>query len=337
MKNQRQFLYSIHYLRGLAILIIIAGHVMGFDKWDMTNEVSKAAVNLIMGGTAIFVMISGYMFNHVFSDNFNYKKFLIKKFRNVYLPFVVMSSIFLLRRYLKGMNVNVESVLHHLISGQWVVGYWYIGFAMLLFLFAPVYKYFEKISFVNQIFLMLILFVFSVFIARPTESISQFHSLLYYTPFYLLGMFISQHRQVVLTFLMSYKYLFLTLALITAGFQAGFEEELGNYHHDFVLDSGVDYMLIQKLFLCLFFIGFFQKFENRRLLILDRIGVTSFALYFLHPFFLYLYYDFIRVHMPTGNVFIFLLLWLTIALSSYGFAILLKRIFGKRSAYFIGW
>ncbi len=66
MKNQRQFLYSIHYLRGLAILIIIAGHVMGFDKWDMTNEVSKAAVNLIMGGTAIFVMISGYMFNHVF-------------------------------------------------------------------------------------------------------------------------------------------------------------------------------------------------------------------------------------------------------------------------------
>jgi len=51
-------LVSFDYFRGVAILFIVAGHSYG--PWGINTLPEKILSNLITGGTALFVFISGF-------------------------------------------------------------------------------------------------------------------------------------------------------------------------------------------------------------------------------------------------------------------------------------
>jgi peptidoglycan/LPS O-acetylase OafA/YrhL len=58
------FLNSFNYFRAIAILLIVAGHsyeIAGINIYNL-NFFEKLAVNLISGGTTLFVFISGFLF-----------------------------------------------------------------------------------------------------------------------------------------------------------------------------------------------------------------------------------------------------------------------------------
>ena len=49
--------------------------------------------NVLTGGTALFVFISGFMFHHVFFDSFKYQKFVMAKVKNVLVPYLILASL----------------------------------------------------------------------------------------------------------------------------------------------------------------------------------------------------------------------------------------------------
>lgn len=85
VKPKREMLNYINVFRGLAILLILAGHTMQIgEKGSWINNIS---FEVFAGGTALFIFISGFLFQHL-SAKFEYKNYLSKKWTNVILPYM---------------------------------------------------------------------------------------------------------------------------------------------------------------------------------------------------------------------------------------------------------
>jgi len=62
MENKKKsFLNYINAFRGLAILLIIAGHTMQFGESSSLIHIINC--ELICGGTTLFIFISGFLFH----------------------------------------------------------------------------------------------------------------------------------------------------------------------------------------------------------------------------------------------------------------------------------
>lgn len=84
-KVKKPILNYINVFRGLAILLILAGHTMQIgEASSLTRAVSR---EIWAGGTVLFVFIAGFLFEYL-SHKFEYKDYLSKKWTNVILPYI---------------------------------------------------------------------------------------------------------------------------------------------------------------------------------------------------------------------------------------------------------
>ena len=70
----------INVFRGLAILLIVAGHTMQFGEAGSLTE--RLSFEVFCGGTALFIFISGFLFQHL-SAKYEFKNYMSKKWTNV--------------------------------------------------------------------------------------------------------------------------------------------------------------------------------------------------------------------------------------------------------------
>lgn len=85
-KVKKPILNYINVFRGLAILLILAGHTMQMGKAEsLTRAISR---EICAGGTVLFVFIAGFLFEYL-SHKFEYKDYLIKKWTNVIMPYII--------------------------------------------------------------------------------------------------------------------------------------------------------------------------------------------------------------------------------------------------------
>ena len=84
-------LVAFDYFRGVAILFIVAGHSYG--PWVIDSFGERVLANIISGGSTLFVFISGFFFHFVFYEKFNFREFLKKKAKYVFLPYLTLSVI----------------------------------------------------------------------------------------------------------------------------------------------------------------------------------------------------------------------------------------------------
>ncbi|NCU33707.1 MAG: hypothetical protein EOM23_12420, partial [Candidatus Moranbacteria bacterium] len=194
----KQRLIHLDYFRALAILVIIAGHTYG--HWQIDANWEKNLVNLITGGTAFFVFISGFFFQTLFIKNFEYSTFLIKKSKILLIPYLVLSIPFLLLLYwefghipntyqLPDYLLNDFSLgFMRLITGATFSAFWYIPFIMGIFVLSPLFIAFSKLNPIIMLSLLLILFLGAGFIHRPDNWIIRnadlLQSLIYFSGFY---------------------------------------------------------------------------------------------------------------------------------------------------------
>lgn len=84
-KVKKPILNYINVFRGLAILLILAGHTMQMgEAGSLTRAVSR---EIWAGGTVLFVFIAGFLFEYL-SHKFEYKDYLSKKWSNVIKPYL---------------------------------------------------------------------------------------------------------------------------------------------------------------------------------------------------------------------------------------------------------
>ena len=77
--KKTKILNYINVFRGLAILLIVAGHTMQFGSiGSLTHKIS---MEVFTGGTALFIFISGFLFQHL-SYKYEFKNYMKKKWTN---------------------------------------------------------------------------------------------------------------------------------------------------------------------------------------------------------------------------------------------------------------
>lgn len=346
------FLNSINNFRAIAILFIVAGHCFYISNIEFGDFWGPIVYNLINGGTVFFVFISGFLFHHLFYRKYEFNSFLKAKFKRLFLPYTILSFFPILLCFKFKPNYWNDSpsitsgilyeyflpTLKYFISGEHMVAYWYIPFAMLLFLCSPLHIAYIKLKLKIQVGIVVLLFLVSSLIHRPSEFLMVFHSLLYFTPVYLFGILCSIHKESIYLKLKGKDLVLLSSALGFAALEVYFGNK-GNYFKEFLVFNGIDLMLFQKTLLCLFFMVWLHRYEHFSSKYVNSIATTSFTIFFLHGYFLWVlnytknYFDIQFTYPWIAYLSISLFLLLISAWTS----LIVKKLLPKYSRYIIGY
>ncbi|MDD1792038.1 acyltransferase [Enterovibrio sp. ZSDZ42] len=349
------FLQSIHNYRAVAIIAIVMSHSYVYGLEDTTGIISVIKT-ILTGCTALFVFISGYMFHHIFYKRFEYKKFMKGKFQRIIVPYLILSTFAIILVYIiksgfyssspeySGIvffspeDSSLSTAIKYYLTGRMLTAYWYIPFAILLFLASPLHFKFIKLSKNTQIFTIAAFSLISVFLHRSYENINPLQMFVYYTPFYLIGIYFSLYREEINKHCTQKGVIFLSAAILLAFYQYTQGHE-GSYTKNFFEYGGIDIMFFQKMFLStgLYFILEAFVFKTK---LTDIISDTSFAIFFIHPWVLTTIkrLPFLE-HPESTNVPYYLVTCLVVISLSVLISIALNRILtGKiKSRYIIGY
>ncbi|MDG1771864.1 MAG: acyltransferase [Oceanicoccus sp.] len=336
-------LYYFENFRALAILLIVFAHC--YYGWDRNLSYEKLISNAIDGGTILFVFISGFFLHRVFyRRGIVYKDFIRKKFVAVGVPFIVMSFLYMFLFWVVTGNVPThhtfeeysmsEVVLLNFLTGRHLAAYWYIPFILIIFLLTPIFYSFIKLKPSYQIWITSILLVCASFFWRPIYGINPIHSVLYFAPFYFLGIIYSLNETKFIYFLTKYKvvlfFLWLLSLLLMLNFgQIGNANKINPFSYE-----GVDLMVLQKSIMIFLIIALMYNYANQRISFLSLIADYSFPVFFIHGWVILLSnslfdiesHNFIEVSLNFGCVFFVSLLLGVVA----------RRVLGRNSRYFVG-
>jgi fucose 4-O-acetylase-like acetyltransferase len=280
-------LTEFEYMRGLAIILIVLGHSVintndGFPLW---------LENIVRGGTGVFVFISGFFFHHVFAQRFDYRRFMSKKILNVLVPFLVVSAFAVVMNFIVFILVDrvsafkaAEMCWHLMKQGYVLFPHWYIPFIIVTFLCSRLHLRYLQLPLFTQLSILILFAIISVVVHRPHGNVNVLQSVVYFTPFYLAGMLYSLHRGWMKK---HYRYFFAAAVftvISTVWLQSGLLLHVGGYHKAAFEWGGIDLQFIQKMGLCILFIGFCSHLVGPALgKHLTMLASISFAIFFLHP------------------------------------------------------
>lgn len=351
-------LNSFSYFRAVAIILIVAGHCFELMAVNKNTQLEKLLFSLIDGGSALFVFISGFLFYHVFYKKYNFIKFVKHKFIKIFIPYLVIGipislfyvlkqktwySGFFLPDGIGIFNTYIEPLFWYIVTGKMLGPYWYIPFIMLMFMLSALHIRFIELSLKNQLVITLIFTVMATIVHKPAfDQPSTFPLIIYYTPFYLIGIMCSMNKESIYLTLKGKEY-FLVLALIIFAYGESFVGSSGNFTRDFFLFNHLNlmlfqnFMLVQKIILSIFFLIFLHRFEHKNFRSLKVVANTSFAIYFLHIFIILAINKLNLQSLFDDSWIRFLLLVLfNISICTF-FALGLKKVFGAKSSYLIGY
>jgi len=342
---------SFNHFRAISILFIIAGHSFGVNGMEFDSVFNTTIQNLISGGTTLFVFISGFLFHHVFYKRYEYKTFMLNKGKNVLLPYIILGFLPILLLVIKKsdgfegyflpdgvglLNEYLVPAFKYYISGRFLTAYWYIPFVIMMFALSPLHVKYIELQFKYQLLVIVIFSIAAVLIHRPIYNINVIQSLIYFTPVYLIGITASIHKELIYRYLTGKEGYILFAVIMLAGYQASLGVG-GNYHKGAFIYGGVDLMLIQKILLCFFFIVWLNRFESYNNRAVHAVASTSFAAFFIHPFFLWFIVRLDLSFIATNSWFLYFVFVGTLSILCIFIAKVTKRIVPKYSRNIIGY
>ncbi|MEK0413638.1 MAG: hypothetical protein RL070_1126 [Bacteroidota bacterium] len=307
--------------------------------------------NIVSGSSAFFVFISGFLFLKMYNSDKMYFDFVKKKIINVYLPFIFFISIdlyYLFYKILTSFFFNQSTLQHYLdaiynfdfistyLLGKSISTFgvlWYIPFIMVVYTLSPLFFRFSELNSKKKIFILSIstLISFLLFRNNSNQIVTIFINVIYFAPFYLLGIFIYQHEEVLLLKISNRVVLF----FLGVSFFFGFSNRVFPTE---ILQI-FDFMLIQKVLFCFVFYIFFKRLSCSKLHILNLFAKYSFGIYFVHPVILNIFViltSIFNIDYRSEKFIVYLFISISILLISLGLTLIIKTILGSRSRYFIG-
>jgi hypothetical protein len=159
-----------------------------------------------MGSTTMFVLISGFFFHNTFYPTFSWGPFLRTKLVNVGVPFLTLTALYCavfplllgqapvveFRRGVNGGFLDFALLyLQYAFTGRSMSSYWYVPFIVLIFAASPLFIRFIKLRLPLQLLVFAAALFVSVLVHRPENNDNPFHSALYFSAVYLLGILTS--------------------------------------------------------------------------------------------------------------------------------------------------
>ncbi|MEO5602062.1 MAG: acyltransferase [Cyclobacteriaceae bacterium] len=352
----RLYLPYLHFLRGVAILYVIGVHARGFHSYWQSSSDTYHILDVFSdpsegNGTALFLFIGGFLFQHLTTNSFVFGKYLNQKFKVLISPYLLISIPLILIR----LNTNFQSsslpeyfhersvtykVIHFLLTGSHLPPFWFISTIILFYISAPMLHALDNRKFYNYIFPFILLV--SMFTYRPEHNANPFLSYLHFIPIYITGMWASFHKERILK---DNPRIFYSLLFIYAGMCIG--ELSGWLTHDRslsfqdVLSQGIlvfNVYRLKALVLCFMWLSFFYLFRDRKMPLLERLGAYSFGLFFVHYFFISITRKLLEFYNITTDftLLTYLIYFAFILGISTVTVYLIKRVTGNYSRYLIG-
>lgn len=345
------YLNSFNHFRAVAIFFIVAGHCYALAGLQIDSFAEKVLKNLINGGTALFVFISGFLFYHIFYKKFEYRRFITTKAKSVLSPYILLGLLpvigftmmqsngadgFFLPQGIGFIDEFLMPALKYFWTGYFLDAYWYIPFIMVTFVLSPLHIYFIKLKLPYQLAIIALLMGVSILMHRPILNLFVFQSVLYFTPIYLLGIVCSINQSFLYQKLAKKDGYLLFIAIALAVIQVAMGD-VGNYHKLPFESAGVDILFIQKIFLCLFFMIWLNRFEAYENVAIKTVAATSFTTFFIHPLLLFILYRPSFEFMRLDSWWVYSALVIVLISVSVMVAITTKKLFPKFSRYMIGY
>ena len=308
MENKKKsFLNYINVFRGLAILLIIAGHTMQFG--ESSTLIHKINCEIVCGGTALFIFISGFLFQHL-SSKFEYKTYLQKKWTNVVMPYFLTSIIGILfcfiypRTYgnsFDGLNPLLQIPMFLSTGRIHNTPTWFIPMIVLFFFCSwlllklerngHLYKYLPLMFVITLVYPRVDVDYNSIMNLSYTQKYLAclgyvFNGFIHFFSLYVFGMFCSKYKEVIDNFYQN-RIIIWILMLITACLNVYLSYKC--VYSSFTLS---------KTFLTMLVLGYLKYYDNwimaKPLLnkTLDIIAKYSFGLFFVHWYWFFIYNKF---------------------------------------------
>jgi peptidoglycan/LPS O-acetylase OafA/YrhL len=351
--KSNMYLNSINIYRGIAILLIVSAHCYSISEIKIDTTAEAVFANLTAGSTIHFIFISGFLFHHIFYRKEKIRIFFLGKIKRLLIPYTVLSILPIILKlktepefWNTYFNLNgnglfndyiIPAILYYL-TGAHLVAYWYIPFAICLFLMYPFHVKFIETKSRNQFIIITFLYIVALFVHRPFDELNVVQSVVYFTPPYLLGILCSINKDFIYLKLRNNEFVLFALVLALAVFQA-FLGRHDNYQKEAFVFDGIDLILLQKSFFCIFFMVFLKRFEHVKNKFLTLLASTSFAIYFLHGYVLQVLTLLKRQFefMIQYNWAVYFSIWAILIMSCILLALFLKTLSPKFSQYISGY
>ena len=305
MEKKKKFLNYINVFRGLAILLIIMGHTMQLGESNSLLHYINAEV--VCGGTALFIFISGFLFQHL-SYKFEYKDYLKKKWTNVLMPYFITAIPGLLfcfyfpleyKNAFYGLEFYKQIPILLSIGRVHNVPTWFIPMIVIFFLFSFVFLKLEKKNVLYK--LLPFLFLITIFLPRGSAEYQDTIGLSYVAKYwiylkyillgfvhflslYVFGMFCSKNKDFLIDKFYQNKALLWVLMLFFSGLDIflTYKYNFSNY-------------TISKIFLTMLLLGYLKHFDEFILShkktnkTLDFIAKYSFGIFFVHWYWFFVF------------------------------------------------
>lgn len=224
---------------------------------------------------------------------------------------------------------NLDQVILYLATGAAVPQLWYIPYIIITFLFFPILKKIDKNTGLLVIILS-ILSILSIFIQRAPSNLNIIQLVVYYLPAYLFGSLVSKNK-IFINNKAFYISVFMTACILF------YQNKHPNiYVSSFFEYNGIDFLFIQKAFLCVLLLNVVKKYLYRENIFLKPIANYSFGIFFVHFPLLMIFTkinDFLKIQEGFLS---FLVLSILVFFLSIIIVKLVKILFKDKSKYLIG-
>ena len=302
--KKTKILNYINVFRGLAILLIVAGHTMQFGEIGSLTQ--KLSVEIFAGGTALFIFISGFLFQHL-SGKYEFKNYISKKWTNVILPYLwtAIPGIFFCFAYpikygnaLDGLNPLLQIPMMLSVGRIHNTPAWFIPMIILFFLSSWLLLKLEKKGWLYKA--LPLMFLVTIFFSRTDVDYNStlglaysakyfaylkyvFVGYIHFFSMYVFGMFCSANKNIIDKF-WNLRWLFIPLMIVTASLNV-YSGLIGTWTNG----------TLSKIFLTIIALAYLKHYDEWLIShdkinkLLDIIAKYSFGIFFIHWYIFFLY------------------------------------------------
>lgn len=320
----------IHYLRGVAAFFIVAIH---FNLFTSTETLSgRVFYYFLSEWTAVFVLISGFLFQHLV-NKYQPKKFFVSKFKNVILPYFIISlpAVLVFAFKIKSdhpwLDLNelyshstLYIIMFFYATGAQMAPLWFIPVLTLIFLTSKPLSILASKPEWLKITALVSLFVI-VFTSRPLHNLNPLLAYCHFLPVYIIGMFICSQKELLIK--KEYKNIFLLVYLCFLTVCVSFE-------------LSASFSVLSKIPLFLYLCVVLDRDIKSKIISkgLSILADVSFSIYFIHGAFIGLVRRMVNLiaerfqHEITNVEGVFIALFITVIIISIitVFCLFVKRI-----------
>jgi glucan biosynthesis protein C len=207
MVAKREKDLSVETLRGIAIILVVIGHVIGYDSKGGMKVADDSFLRHIYDSfqyvrMPLFTAISGWVYALIPVNKTYFSQFVLKKFRRIYLPLVFVGGMYYILQ-----SITPNTNLSYPLSDIWRIlifpytFYWYLPALLIVFLIVGVLdinKLIDKFSVWTIIFCLsvtILIFRDDIF-PSTVKNVFAFKNAIYLFPFFLLGLAIKRFKSI---------------------------------------------------------------------------------------------------------------------------------------------